>query len=851
MKHRVPWNLKGVQRDARDTARDAARRAGIPVSQWLDQAIFDQANLDQANLNQAGPAQAGLPHDRPARPSYAPPRQPDWSNDPASDLERAIAEISARQQALYRDSLPPAHPSPAPDLSGLERQLQTITAQLGNLNRNEAFAQAIAGLRQELSEIGHRLNAAMPRQALQSLENEVKNLGQRIAQSRQAGLDPALLANMERALGGLHQTLQGLTPAEGLIGFGEAVQGLSHKIDRIAASQHDPAALQQLEAAITALRSVVAHVASNDALNALSKEVRALGERVEQIAGTARSFDPEIINILEQRLSDLPVMEKIERGFDELRARIDNLQQELPEAISRKLNHSGGIHSGSIEPRPAIMSAPEPIALEIEPMPVPQKAIRPEIAPRPPLDPALPPDFPMEPGSATPPMPLKASPAERIAASEALVPDQIGERASEHAPVDFIAAARRAAQGAAPAIPASAMPASAMPAAAIPASEPEPAPAPAKKSPKRLRAFLIGTGTMLAIAASLPAGLKMLPLAAPGKLDMILTVPPADIEERMLSEESAREEAEAKSKDGRADESRLNDMTMGAGKVPPSGVLPPAKSPADAARDSIVTGSVSRTHSATPLAEPPAALSDQLPALLRGAALNGDAAAAYEIGMRYLGGRGIAANHTEAARWLDVAAASGLAPAQFQLGVLYEKGQGVRKDLAAARNLYLSAAARGNAMAMHNLAVLSGNGVDGKPDYKTAAIWFRKAAEYGVVDSQYNLGILYARGLGVEQDFAESYKWFALAADNGDRDSSDKRDTVAARLDKAALAAARRAAQTFTARAQPDEAITVKAPAGGWDRGEGATGARVQQKSPKAASPRSAAATRDTRPERG
>ena len=103
----------------------------------------------------------------------------------------------------------------------------------------------------------------------------------------------------------------------------------------------------------------------------------------------------------------------------------------------------------------------------------------------------------------------------------------------------------------------------------------------------------------------------------------------------------------------------------------------------------------------------------------------------------------------------------------------------------------------------------------------------------------------------MEQDFAESYKWFALAADNGDRDSSDKRDTVAARLDKAALAAARRAAQTFTARAQPDEAITVKAPAGGWDRGEGATGARVQQKSPKAASPRSAAATRDTRPERG
>src|SRR5262249_36697802 len=84
-------------------------------------------------------------------------------------------------------------------------------------------------------------------------------------------------------------------------------------------------------------------------------------------------------------------------------------------------------------------------------------------------------------------------------------------------------------------------------------------------------------------------------------------------------------------------------------------------------------------------------------------------------------------------------------------------------------------------------------------------------------DSQYNLGILYARGIGVEQNLAESYKWFALAAQQGDQDSARKRDDVGARLDSQSLVAAKLAAQTFTVAPQPEEAIAVKPPAGGWE----------------------------------
>jgi localization factor PodJL len=203
---------------------------------------------------------------------------------------------------------------------------------------------------------------------------------------------------------------------------------------------------------------------------------------------------------------------------------------------------------------------------------------------------------------------------------------------------------------------------------------------------------------------------------------------------------------------------------------------------------------------------------------LRAAAAEGDPAAAYEVAVRYAEGRGIAANLEEAARWFERAAKGGLALAQFRLGSLYEKGQGVKKDLVEARRLYVAAADKGNAKAMHNLAVLYAEGIDnGKPDYKAAAQWFRKAADHDVPDSQYNLGVLYARGIGVEQNLPESYKWFTLAARHGDKDSVKKRDDVGARLDAQSLMAAKLAVQTWVADPQPYEAISVKAPAGGWD----------------------------------
>ena len=517
-------------------------------------------------------------------------------------------------------------------------------------------------------------------------------------------------------------------------------------------------------------------------------------------------------------------------------------------------------------PQPAVPAATRPKA-----DPPPAKTSAQAGRERSPIVPDLPADHPLEPGSVgtrgragaadkpsapAPTVRPPESPAERIAASEAaLGPAKPTTAPEPGSKANFIAAARRAAQAASSEQPA--------PAATDAAGDGKGAStlgSIGETLSRRRRPLLIALGAVLLVVSTLHLVMTMFgPSAAPSAdrarpvvNDMVSpgsqsARPPAapDADEPDTSPSAPPAVAPRRQSGLLSPPDRIAPAASAPGFTPSTGgdaaaagsFTPPAQAPATAPAGDI-TGSIQRPQNsaavtppqATPAAPPPAAVpavpvtgTDALPAsigsaALRNAAGQGDPAAAYEVAVRYAEGRGVPQSLEQAARWFDRAAKHGLAPAQYRLGSLYEKGQGTKKDPQTARRLYLAAAEKGNAKAMHNLAVLYAEGIDGKPDMRVAAQWFRKAADRGIADSQYNLGILYARGIGVEQNLAESYKWFALAANQGDVDSSRKRDDVAARLDPQSLVAARLAVQTFTAEAQPEDAVRVKAPPGGWDR---------------------------------
>jgi localization factor PodJL len=484
---------------------------------------------------------------------------------------------------------------------------------------------------------------------------------------------------------------------------------------------------------------------------------------------------------------------------------------------------------------------PMPMAAPLAP-PVPPRAIseilEPHTAPaRAAIAPELPPDHPLEPG--TRPGGRPATPSERIAASENAISEIPSAPKEPVSSSSFIAAARRAAQAAA-AQPPEKQGRAAKAAASGKAKGTE---GPSTITSK-IRSLLVGASVVVIVLGTFKMAMNLLeggstapPLPAmenSSGAPALQTLTPADTGARPSAPEQITPSMTSPTPLGKQSLNNPPPASSDPGAqvaIPaaPAAAAPPLP-PAD------ITGAIpTTTPSRARLGQVQVPPTERLPdgiggPVLRAAAMKGDATAAYEIGVRFAEGKGVATNYDEAAKWYDRAAQAGVVPATFRLGTLYEKGLGVKKDADIARRYYTQAAERGNAKAMHNLAVLDADGGGRGANYKSAAQWFRKAADRGVADSQFNLGILYARGIGVEQNLAESYKWFSLAAAQGDSDASSKRDDVAKRLDPQSLVAAKLAIQTFSAEPQPDDAVNVASPAGGWDSAPAQAGAKPAPK---------------------
>lgn len=51
MKLGVPWSVKGIRPEARETAREAARRSGMSLGEWLNNVILHQAAEDGSDYD--------------------------------------------------------------------------------------------------------------------------------------------------------------------------------------------------------------------------------------------------------------------------------------------------------------------------------------------------------------------------------------------------------------------------------------------------------------------------------------------------------------------------------------------------------------------------------------------------------------------------------------------------------------------------------------------------------------------------------------------------------------------------------------------------------------------------------
>jgi localization factor PodJL len=727
-------------------------------------------------------------------------------------LENRLAEVRASLSAL---------PS-AERFAGLCEELRTLSGQVERLAANRLDAEALRPLEAAVADLGRVVARSAANDALLAVRTDIRALGSR--------LEPALTAPAP-AIDQLTQRIEALSArveassAQARSQIPDRIEtvlrSLSERVEAARPWGSDAAGFDALEQRIIGLAQKLdaadaGHVAAIEARMADLiddlKEAHALA--LETAQSTTRSITREMLAARTATDDEVGALRGDVSTLSAAQADIDRRTAGTLDAIhdtlARLLERMATIETEISAPPPGLSPPETPgstfagTGAGVGRWPEP-----------PPLTPARragdPAPHPLEPGAAR-----RATPAERIAASQAALAGTTVQ--APDAKATFIAAARRAARAAAHLEDA-------------PAADPDPEISAARP---RAIAHLIAKhrGTLMIAVAGVAlligtvhflSGLVGSPEAV--KLDLLRPIPnamtaaPSDSASAVVALPDSMPPSPGRRLAAKPDDDALLSPLPGPGL------------------DRDVVGALAALPRSEPTPEPPpvAAVAPVAPSdlgpmpsallpaaiggpALRAAAASENPAAEFEVALRYSEGRGVPQSFETAARWFERAADRGLAPAQFRLGCLYEKGQGVKKDLETARRLYLSAADRGHAKAMHNLAVLYAEGIEGKPDYKTAAQWFRKAADHGVPDSEFNLGILYARGIGVEQNLPESYKWFSLAAQQGDQDAAKKRDEVAARLDPQALVAARLAAQTFTADPQPEDAVTVATPPGGWDR---------------------------------
>jgi localization factor PodJL len=764
-------------------------------------------------------------------------------------------------------------------IDAIERQIQGLNQRIAEGRQAGVDGNALGNIEHGLAEVRDALRGLTPAESLVGFNEAVAGLAHKI-DLVVAEKDPTTMAQLENAITTLREMSSHIADNETVRILAEQVYALGEKVEHMAHVGTGGGALDHLEQRIGALSDAIAEhaQAGGGVPPRLEALVESLSDKIEQIQhsrGNGEAFghlEDRIVKLVEKldaSDSRLGHLEAIERGLADLLIHIekanksgglraegapdvDDLKQNLArtqdslEAVHGTLGHVvdrlamiekdiRGEGRRAPEPRAPVQAPPAQVpvrvaarALSDAPPLAPAAAQPPPPAAQLPIDPDLPPDQPLEPGSGPPP--LQANPAARIAASEAALG---GARpAAPAGKSNFIAAARRAAQAA-----------SQEPAGRAPRPEqfedfePE-QPSLRAKLTKRIKGIFVAASVVAIIVGSIEIIGNVLDLGgepsktaqAPGpQRDRIETTantpaPALQPAQTLAANPLALPQLPAAPLASAPQTQTDAVPPVAYNSVPaiPSLLNPPMLTPADA------TGSISRTTRPAAPAAQPSQTQGGLPnaiggPTLRNAAMAGDAAAAYEIAVRYAEGRGVPTDLEEAARWYERAASKGLVPAQFRYASMLEKGQGVRKDLAQARKLYLAAAGKGNGKSMHNLAVLYAEGIDGRPDYATAAQWFRKASQRGIADSQYNLGVLCARGLGTPRDHREAYKWFALAAAQGDNESARKRDEIGSHMDPGTLANAQATVKSFVPELQPDEAMVVAQPPGGWDNAAGTT----------------------------
>ncbi|MFL4997353.1 MAG: hypothetical protein ACJ8DF_11630 [Microvirga sp.] len=644
-------------------------------------------------------------------------------------------------------------PEPAPaDLTPISEQLERLTERM-------------AGLSDSRTENGHALTGTIER-----LSSRIEAVAEQEASSHEP-----LMQRFDR----IEQELREFGRRTDTSGMAQMLRSIDEKLER---TPPHPAGLDALERQVVALAERFEQMPGEALHRTLHEATGHLKNLQDEAVGIAERAARTVLNDIRPSLPDSGDLDALKHGFVELKAlhnRSDKKTQETLRAVhdalealaSRLPNQPPSAPGGTLKSGLDVPSTPLPPADRLE-----VAVRRLHAATLSQIQEVALPSFDTTSCEA---LNVSTPEAPQTGTTIPAAPEAAPEAALGNVRANFIAAARRAVQNAAPepALPAPLSLSNPKEEQAAEPEEPEadePTPASASFFERLRQSFdshrrplLFGLAFLI-----LTAGTFQILSGERGSLDWASA--PAGKPQETAQPAAAKHSSLA------SDTSVFQASSLGAGFHPG----PPLAAGQFLVDPATIGG-----------------IPSDAPAELQQAALAGDAAALYEIASRAAEGRGMAKDMTIAAHLFERASQAGLPPAQERLAMMHTKGEGVPLDLKQAAFWYERAALGGNIRAMHNLATLLASGQNGKPDYAAALRWYGEAAESGLRDSQYNVGILLAGGIGAKPDQSKAFQWFSLAADQGDAEAARKRDEMAGRLSAAEMKAAKAALELWRPRA--------------------------------------------------
>ncbi|GGK38781.1 SEL1-like repeat protein [Salinarimonas ramus] len=310
--HSAPWGLDGLDPDVRDAAREAARRAGMSLDEWLSVAIADRAS----RAYQDAPVRRRTAQPAPQAPAQAAPQGGyDELDGVASRLGKITRGGSSAQSAHA------AQPAQA------QARVQSSTRNLD---------QVIASLTAEQDRRA-RESAAKTAEALDSVARWIERAEDRMAESSRSAAE-----RQDRTAGVLSEALGLMTRR-------------LDDIERRVADGHQPS----MNAALKAVEKVEQHLAKLETRrreeNAAERDRDAARDAAidAKIEGALRGFEQRIATISE-RIAEANAAPRGRRGL--------SVRDELKEAVAEIRSRQQALEDPQSAPAPALAArfAPRP-----------------------------------------------------------------------------------------------------------------------------------------------------------------------------------------------------------------------------------------------------------------------------------------------------------------------------------------------------------------------------------------------------------------------------------------------------------------------------------------------------------